>query len=178
MKNPPKTKRNMIAHLIMYSLILCVYIAAAIVLIASGALYYVLSGCIYGIPIIIVQSIICFDAMIRKFSEYSIFEQGINAKYPFSRPMLLRWDELQEVCICRCVRRISESRHVKSREVICFVKKGEEKNGYGRWKMSSPVHYRSVICLDYSPESLEEVASKCPLKIIDLRDTLTYRLDT
>ena len=108
------------------------------------------------------------------FYKYEILAEGIRTKYPLQGWRLISWDEFQQVCVCYAGYTTRGER--KAYSVVCFVKKGEKKNLYGRWKTGNPFHYRSVITIEYTDELYEEVKEKCPYEIPDLRKTRLYRL--
>ena len=58
--------------------------------------------------------------------------------------------------------------------VLCFVRHGEKRNLYDRWKADSPWHHRRLIVADYTEAVEEAVRSVCPMVIADLRGTIAY----
>jgi len=107
-------------------------------------------------------------------AQYRFQDNGLYVKYPLSKGRLIPWNAFQEVCICYGG---LNSRPHNAAPVICCVKKGERRNGYGRWKTNHIFHYKHVITIPYSPELHEGIKEKCPYKVVDLRNTLNYRLD-
>ena len=125
-----------------------------------------------GMGVLIVMMFFgCFSMI---FFKYEILAEGIRTKYPLQGWRLISWDEFQQVCVCYAGYTTRGER--KAHSVVCFVKKGEKKNLYGRWKTDNPFHYRSVITIEYTDELYEEVKEKCPYEIPDLRKTRLYRL--
>lgn len=108
------------------------------------------------------------------FCAYLFREDGIWMKKPLHSSVVLPWDCFQEICLCRGGFTTRGER--KAHDRICFVKKGEKKNLYGRWKTDNVFHYDKTINFEYTPELYEEVAAACPYPIKDLRETRPYRL--
>lgn len=125
-----------------------------------------------GMGVLIVMMFFGYFSMI--FFKYEILAEGIRTKYLLQGWRLISWDEFQQVCVCYAGYTTRGER--KAYSVVCFVKKGEKKNLYGRWKTDNPFHYRSVISIDYTDELYEEVKEKCPYEVPDLRKTRLYRL--
>lgn len=105
-------------------------------------------------------------------AQYKFEQDGLWVKYPFCKPHQIQWSEFQQICVCYGD---AIPRGACSNTVICCVKKGEKKNIYDRWKTNSPLRYRSVVCIDYSPDLHEGLKQRCPLPIVDLRQTPAYR---
>ena len=103
---------------------------------------------------------------------YSFSDAGVEVKYPLEKCRMYTWEEFQQVCVCYH----SRATEMYGYSVLCLVKKGEKKDAFGRWKTASPLHYRRVMCLDYSEELLDTVKKSCPLMIPDLRDRGNYCL--
>lgn len=99
-------------------------------------------------------------------------KEGVYAKYPLEKQIFIPWEDFQQVCICY----YSRATEMFGVPIICLVKKGERTNVFGRWKTANPLRWRNVLCLDFSPELLDEVAEKCPYDIPDLRNTGNYSL--
>lgn len=101
---------------------------------------------------------------------------GLVVKYPLQKEKIVSWGEFQEICVCH--RGISAQPMNPSYEpIICFVKKKEKKDIYGRWKADNPFRYKSVISLPYSDELLTKVRKFCPYQVPDLRQSRLYRND-
>lgn len=119
---------------------------------------------------------ICFGWMgytdHKAYFDYSA--EGLGVKYLLQKRKVIPWDEFQEVCVCYASYSTRGERTAHS--VLCFVKKGEKRNLYGRWKADNPFRSRSVIAMDYTDELYEEVQKHCPYKIPDLRGKGNYRL--
>ena len=105
-------------------------------------------------------------------AEYSFSPDGVMVKYPLDKPISYSWDDFQQICVCY----YSRATEMHGYSVICLVRTGEKKDGFGRWKTANPFRYRSVLCLDYSDELLATVKMNCPYEVPDLRDRGNYRL--
>lgn len=107
------------------------------------------------------------------WAKYEVVYHGLRVKYPFQSEKLIEWNEFQQVCICYG--------EVKTKGLhwayvyICFVKKGQRKTPSGRWKHGA-FNYRGVIPMNYTDALYNEVKAKCPLGIVDLRDTPEYAI--
>lgn len=108
-------------------------------------------------------------------AKYRFQDDGLFVKYPLKEGFVITWDAFQEVCVCYAAYTTRGPR--RANVVICCVKKGEKQNGYGRWKTDNIFRHKSVITIDYSLELLEGIKEKCPYEVVDLRNTLNYRLD-
>lgn len=108
----------------------------------------------------------------KAYFDYS--EEGLGVKYLLQKRKVIPWSEFQQVCVCYTS--YSTRGQATAHSVLCFVKKGEKKNVYGRWKASNPFRSRSVIAMDYTDELYEEVKKHCPYEIPDLRGKGNYRL--
>lgn len=106
---------------------------------------------------------------------YRFEEDGIYAKYPLQAPQVIPWDAFQQVCVCYGGYTTRGER--KASTYICCVKKGEKPNVYGRWKTDNVFRHRRVITITYTPELHEGIKERCPYEVVDLRNTLNYRLD-
>ena len=106
------------------------------------------------------------------FAAFSFSLGGVSVKYPLEPQRFYRWNEFQQVCICYH----SRGTEMNGYPILCLVKKNQKKNAFGRWKTRSILHYRNILCLDYSEELLEAVRRFCPYEIPDLRDRGNYRL--
>lgn len=106
------------------------------------------------------------------FAEFCFSVDGVSVKYPLEPQRHYSWDAFQQVCVCYH----SRGTEMNGYPILCLVKKGQKKNASGRWKTLSILHYRDLLCLDYSEELLEAVRGFCPYEIPDLRDRGNYRL--
>ena len=128
-----------------------------------------------GTGVLMVMYILNLISM--NFFKYEILAEGIRTKYPLQDWRLISWDAFQQVCVCyRGYTTRGQGTEHTAQSVVCFVKKGEKKNLYGRWKADNSFHHRSVISIDYTDELYEEVKEKCPYEVPDLRKTRLYRL--
>lgn len=105
-------------------------------------------------------------------AEFSFGGEGVWVKYPLEKKLFYPWEEFQEVCVCYT----SRATDMNGYPIICLVRKGEKKDHFGRWKTGSALHYRKLLCLDYSDEQLQEMKRFCPYEVYDLRDKGNYRL--
>lgn len=108
----------------------------------------------------------------RGFARYRFEMDGLLVKYPLQKAVLIPWSSFQQVCVCDGS---SVPKGMKTAAVLCCVRHGEKKNLYDRWKTDSIFRYRSVICMDYTPELHRGLQERCPLPVADLRDTAAYR---
>jgi len=106
------------------------------------------------------------------FAEFTFSIGGVSVKYPMEPQRYYGWNEFQQVCVCYH----SRGTEMHGYPILCLVKKGQKKNTFGRWKTLSILHYRNILCLDYSEELLEAVRRFCPYEIPDLRDRENYRI--
>ena len=106
-------------------------------------------------------------------ARYTFTDQGLLVKYPAKKEELISWDAFQQVCVCYAAYTQSGTRACT---VICCVKKGERKNGIGRWKTDNPFRYRTVIRIEYKESLLNGLKDKYPGTVEDLRNTPQYRL--
>lgn len=97
------------------------------------------------------------------FTKYSFCPNGVKATLWKKFTQIIPWEDFQEVCICHAD--FNSRSDGKLTKVICFVRKGEKKNIYGRWKVDNFLRYGKVIRLDYSSELHEELSRLCPHEI-------------
>lgn len=107
-------------------------------------------------------------------AHYRFEENGLWAKYPLQKPILIPWDDFQQVCVVYAA--YSTRGGARASTVLCCVKKGEKLNGRRRWKTDNPFHYRSVITIVYTPELHQGLIERCTQEVVDLRDTMAYSL--
>lgn len=105
-------------------------------------------------------------------AQYTIHIDGIRVKFPFRKMKLYPWDEFQQVCVCYA--HYTTRGPLKAMPAICCIKKGEKLDWQERWKTENPYRYRTVICVKYTPELHKEIIAKCPMEIVDLRNTRAY----
>lgn len=108
-------------------------------------------------------------------AQYRFTKAGLLVKYPLRSEHLVPWSDFQQVCVCLAA--YTTRGEPRANTVICCVRKGERKNGWGRWKTDNPFRYKSVICIEYRPSLLEGLREMCPYTVEDLRDTPEYRLN-
>ena len=130
---------------------------------------FVILSSIYIVSVGIFLLIVGWMMISAGLVKYKISFDGVYAKYPLTKLKLFKWDEFQEVSMCYAARTTrGEPRAIK---VLCFVKKGERKNIYGRWKTDNIFKHRRVITINYSDELYEFVKSVCPYRVLDIRKT-------
>lgn len=95
----------------------------------------------------------------KAYFDYS--EEGLGVKYLLQKRKVIPWGEFQQVCVCYTS--YSTRGPATAHSVLCFVKKGEKKNVYGRWKASNPFRSRSVIAIEYTDELYEKVKKTLPI---------------
>ena len=107
---------------------------------------------------------------------FTVDREGVGVRYPFFARRLIRWEDMQQVCICN---EIAVSRQIRmGRPVICFVRKGEKEGVFsGRWKMRSIFHLFGVVTIDYTQDFLDLVKKNCPFEVVDIRGRRTYWID-
>lgn len=99
------------------------------------------------------------------FAKYEFAAEGVRVTYLGRRPQILPWEDFQEICVCYAdyYARVDG----KLTKVICFIKAGEKKNVFGRWKVDNFLRYRTVIRLNYSPALYQKIADTCPYDIVN-----------
>lgn len=145
--------------------ILLLFFGLWLLFVMPGAALWVLSaglGCLaYGIV-----------ALQTAMAEFSFSNDGVGVKYPLEKQHTYRWEEFQQVCVCY----YSRATEMSGYPLICLVRKGEKPDHFGRWKTGSVLHYRKLLCLDYSEEQLQKIREVCPYEIPDLRGKGNYCL--
>ena len=111
-------------------------------------------------------------ALQTAMAEFSFDTDGVSVKYPLEKQRFYPWKDFQQVCICY----YSRGTEMHGYPLICLVRNGEKTDFFGRWKTGSVLHYRNLLCLDYSEEQLSEIKEFCPYEIPDLRDKGNYHL--
>ncbi len=137
--------------------------------------YFVLYSCL-GIfllasPVVLVA---CVLQIMDNHLRVSIIKDGIRIKLPLFREKLVEWDEFVTICICYDYFSVNE---FSLEPIICFVKYGEKTREDGRWRTSNPFHNHRLIRIRFTEELYENLLMICPVKIYDLRDTESYRID-
>ena len=127
---------------------------------------------VFGIGLILVR--IGWQFITVGLARFRFSKEGIYSKYPLQQEQLHPWDDFQEVCVCYAAYTTRGPR--KANTIICCVKHGERKNLYGRWKADNIFRYRSIISIEYSDALHCGIKEMCPYEVIDLRNTLSYRL--
>lgn len=110
----------------------------------------------------------------RGLAKYRFADNGLIAIFPLRRDEIIPWECFQQICVCYAAYTTRGERRANT--VICCIKKGETRNGLGRWKTDNPFRYRSVICIEYNDALLNGLIEKCPDTVVDLRNTPEYRL--
>ena len=105
-------------------------------------------------------------------ADFSFDGNGVCVKYPLEKEKFYPWEDFQQVCVCY----YSRATQMNGYPLICLVRKGEKKDLFGRWKTGSLLHYRKLLCLDYSHEQLLEIQKVCPCEISDLRGKGNYKI--
>ena len=127
-----------------------------------------------SLPFILLCGVFCMMAWLeiqQLLGRCRITPDDITVTRPFAQDQHLSWNDFQQVCICKYVSGRGNGTYPK----LCFVRKGEQRSIYDRWKTHSPFHHRLLIAIDYDEEILEAVRALCPMEIIDLRDTPPYQ---
>jgi len=157
--------------------------AAALFFVGSALLSLVCDGAIGGFFIGLLLAAGCgawaaffWNAVSAIGAKYRYTPEGLYAKYPLQREMLLPWDSFQQICICYSNYTHAREGGMHATSVLCFVKKGEKKNSLMRWKTENLFHHRSVIAVDYTPQLYVRVAEVCPRRIDDLRQAAAYKI--
>ena len=102
----------------------------------------------------------------RALAHIRFESNGIWVKWPLRKAQLIQWSSFQQVCICPGY----EFRKDTTSIGLCFVRHGERKNMFYRWKVMGS-HYQTVIYIEYTPELHAGLKERCPMKIDDLRNT-------
>ena len=105
-------------------------------------------------------------------AEFSFRPEGVWVKYPLEKRRFYPWEEFQQVCVCY----YSRATEMNGYPLICLVRNGEKKDHFGRWKTGSVLHYRNLLCLDYSEDQLQKIRECCPYDVPDLRGKGNYKL--
>ena len=108
--------------------------------------------------------------LVRMYTRAVVSEEGVTLMRPLGKPRTYLWSDFQQVCICFA----SSVPRGPSSPVLCFVRHGEKKNIYDRWRTDMPWHYRRLIIADHTEAIEEAVRSVCPMAIADLRGTTAY----
>ena len=111
-------------------------------------------------------------ALQTAMAEFSFSNDGVCVKYPLEKQHFYPWEDFQQVCVCY----YSRAAEMNGYPLICLVRKGEKTDHFGRWKIGSVFHYRSLLCLDFSEEQLQEISRCCPYNVLDLREKGNYRM--
>lgn len=102
---------------------------------------------------------------------YQFHKNGLYVKYPFVNWQCIPWNSFQQICICYPY---DLKTGFKADTIICFVKQGEKKNPFGRWKTENPFHHRRVISFPLDQEIIDALQRKCNIRIDDLRGCGAY----
>ena len=96
---------------------------------------------------------------------------GVTLLRPLRKAKTYPWSEFQQVCIC-----YSSSVPGKNdgMSVLCFIRHGEKRNIYDRWKTDNAWHYRRITVTDHSAELETAVRAVCPMEVKDLRGSIAY----
>ena len=108
--------------------------------------------------------------LVRMYTRAAVSEEGVTLMLPLRREKRYAWSDFQQVCICFA----SSVPRGPSSPVVCFVRHGEKKNIYDRWRTDMPWHYRRLIVADHTAEIEAAVRAVCPMKVTDLRGTIAY----
>ena len=109
----------------------------------------------------------------RYLARFRFLKEGLAVTFPLRQEEIFPWEDFQQLCVCY-TGYPHQDPNGKILSVICCVKKGEKKNICGRWK-ESDFHYRTVIHIEFRPETLEALRQFCPFPVPDLRGIGNYR---
>lgn len=151
-----------------------IYVFYDMYIVNGNSLPAVLFFLSFIIPVAVLCYILGWLLIENGMARYTFTDNGLIAKYPFRKPIIVPWDDFQQVCICYAA--YTTRGKPRASTVICCVKKGERKTSVGRWKTDNPFRYRSVICIPFREALLNGLKKTYPGEVVDLRDTLTYRL--
>ena len=155
--------------------VFCLAIWLFILDIKESSFSYIILIAIFALIILSVFFILLgYTFICRGLAQYRICSDGLLVKYPMKKENLIVWNEFQQVCICYAA--YTTAGESRANTVICFIKNDEKKNIHGRWKTDNPFKYRDVICLDYSDELRHGIKERCVHEIIDLRNTMAYKM--
>lgn len=113
--------------------------------------------------------------LIKFLTQKVWFEQGgLRFQCFGEKEKRIPWQDFQQICVCYAAYTTRGPQRAHS-ALVC-VKKGERVNGLLRWKTDNFFHFRSVITMDFTPERYEKLQSLCGSEIVDLRETLAYKL--
>lgn len=96
-------------------------------------------------------------------------EAGLTLLRPLLPEKHFPWDAFQCVNIC-----YRDGGRGPKPPILCFVRHGEKKNLFGRWKTANPFRAYRLIAPEYSVALHEAAKACCPLEIVDLRHTPDY----
>ena len=108
--------------------------------------------------------------LVQMYTRVAVSADGVTLMRPLGKPRTYLWSDFQQVCICFA----SSVPRGPSLPVMCFVRHGEKKNIYDRWRTDMPWHYRRLIVADHTAEIEEAVRALCPMKVDDLRGSIAY----
>lgn len=111
-----------------------------------------------------------FLTLVRMHTRAAVSEEGVTLMMPLRREKRYAWSDFQQVCICFA----SSVPRGPSSSVVCFVRHGEKRNLYDRWRTDMPWHYRRIIVADHTAEIEAAVRAVCPMKVDDLRGSIAY----
>lgn len=107
----------------------------------------------------------------RMYTHIALGKEGVTLQRPMRKEIRYAWSDFQQMCICYSSSVPGKNDGVS---VLCFVRHGEKRNLYDRWKADSPWRCRRLIVADYTETIEEAVRSVCPMAIDDLRGTIAY----
>lgn len=111
-----------------------------------------------------------FLILVRMYTCATVSEEGVTLMLPLRREKRYAWRDFQQVCICFS----SSVPRGPSSPVMCFVRHGEKRNLYDRWKADKPWHSRRLIVADHTDAMEEAVRAVCPMEVVDLRGSIAY----
>lgn len=106
-------------------------------------------------------------------SRVEVGAEGVTLIRPWRKAKAYPWSDFWQVCVCYSSGTPGKNDGVP---VLCFVRHGEKRNLYDRWKADNPWHYGRLIVADCTEEMQEAVRSVCPMEVADLRGSPAYPL--
>ena len=112
-----------------------------------------------------------FLTLVRMYTRAAVGKEGVTLMLPLRREKRYAWSDFQQVCICYSSAVPGKNDGVS---VLCFIRHGEKRNLYDRWKADNAWHYRRLIVADHTAEIEAAVRAVCPTEVADLRGSIAY----
>ncbi len=175
---PGKSKAYGVAILLILpvtGICIVIFCIAAMIWVAAGEGWYF--ACItggIGIPFGILVFFYGWYIYKVGMARYRFQKKGFYVTFPFEHEIYVDWNEIQQVCLVYT----SYTTRGKARAVtnIFIVRNGVKKSDANKRWPESFIHYRKIFHIEYTPDRYRGIKEVCPHDIVDLRDTLPYRI--